>query len=123
MAYCLVYFINASKVSKNKAFVILRHVYNMEAKSSSQMGAFFTRCLPIAFTLNNVGQNIHVSEREKLFLPNGSKFAVEHDCNSEISQNVQNLGPFWKNFPKFPTFLKNECQMVLFLKIVFPRYL
>ena len=41
------------------AFVILRHIHIMEAKSSSLMGAFFsTRCLPIAFTLNNVGQNV-----------------------------------------------------------------
>ena len=36
----------------------------MEAKSSSQMGAFFTRCLPIAFTLNDVGQKTLVFERE-----------------------------------------------------------
>ena len=51
----------------------------MEAKSSSQMGTFFTRCLPIAFTLNDVGQNVHVSELENLFLANCSKFAVEYD--------------------------------------------
>ena len=39
---------------------------------------------------NDFGRTVHVSERE--ISPNSSKFAVEYDWNSELSQNVQNLG-------------------------------
>ena len=46
--------------------IILRHIYNMEAKSSSLSNrcVYLTRCLRIAFTLNDAGQNVHVSEFE-----------------------------------------------------------
>ena len=50
----------------------------MEAKFSYQMIAFLNRYLPIAFALRDVGQNVHVSEREYTF-PCFSKFAVEND--------------------------------------------
>ena len=51
---------------------------------------FLTRCFPIAFTLktmfancvldqNDNGRNVHVSEREILFIPNCGRFAVEFD--------------------------------------------
>ena len=61
------------------SFIILRHIYNMEANLSLKWVHFITRCLPIAFTLKDVGQNVHVSEREILLLPNCSKIAVEYD--------------------------------------------
>ena len=35
---------------------------------------------------------IHISEREIFFSQNCSKFAVECDWNSKISQNIQKLG-------------------------------
>ena len=50
-------------------FNFLRQFYNMGPKFLSQMGAhFLTRCLPIAFTLNDVCQNVHVFEGQNLFL-------------------------------------------------------
>ena len=73
-------------------------ILNMEAKSSSQMRYFwrffypmFVNCVHATsaslFTLLNV---------KLFFWPNCSKFAVECDWNSKNSQNVQNLGFFWK---------------------------
>ena len=64
------------------------------------MERFFTRCLPIAFTMF-----ARVSERE--FFP---AIAVEYDSNSKFSQNVQNLGFFEKIdefFEKKLEFLQN----------------
>ena len=87
---------NNEDKTENEIFIILRHiVYNMKAKSSTQMERFFTRRLPIAFTLKTM--LVHVSERENVFSLNYSKFALECDWNSKISQNLQNLGLFWKN--------------------------
>ena len=65
-----------------------------KAKSSSQLGAFFPRCLPIELELKTM--LARVSERENFFSLNCSKFAVESDCNSKISQNVQSLAVFGK---------------------------
>ena len=74
-----------------------------EVKSSFRMERFFTRCLPIFFTMF-----FHVSERE-FFSPKCSKFAVECDWNSKISRNVQNL----------ENLLYNPYQTVWFLENVF----
>ena len=78
-------------------------------------------------------QYVHVTEHE-FFSPNCSKFAVECDWNSMISQNVQNLGFFWKKnrwvfrkklwiffskLIKVANLLQNAYQMVLFRKNVF----
>ena len=50
--------------------VILRNIYIMTAKSSSQMDTFFTQYLQISFKVNQFGQNIlHLAER-KFFEPN-----------------------------------------------------
>ena len=42
--------------------VILRHIHNIGAKSPTQTAQsrrfYLTQCLPIAFTLNDVGQNL-----------------------------------------------------------------
>ena len=58
-------------------------LYNMEAKSSAQMGhirCFFDPMLAnCVHTKNYVGQNVHVSERQILFSPNCRKFAIEYD--------------------------------------------
>ena len=75
---------------------ILRHVCNMEAKSSAQKGhirRFLTRCLPIALML---AKFVHVSDQEFLCSPFFGKFAVKRDWNSKVSQNVQNLLCFGK---------------------------
>ena len=50
---------------------------------------------------------VHVSDREILFSPNCSKFAVECDCNSKISQKVHNLGFFGKKVGLFEKKNKN----------------
>ena len=70
----------------------------MEAKSSSQMGCFWL-FLPDVCQLRSrhIGKFVHATEREISFWPNCSKLAVECDWNSKNSQNVQNLGFFWKN--------------------------
>ena len=89
--------------------IILRNIPNMEAKFSLKWVRFFTRCLPIAFTLNDVGQNVHVSRHENLFLLNCRLLvAADYDWNSDISQNVQNLGRFWK---KYGFFLKRNVDL------------
>ena len=73
--------------------IILRQiVYNMKTKSSIQMEHFFTRCLPIVFTLKTMF--IHVSARENFSSRNCSKFAVECKWISKISQNAQKSGVF-----------------------------
>ena len=85
----------------------------------------FTRCWPIAFLLNYVGQFF---ERE-FFPPICSKFAVEYDWTIKISQNVQNLFFFveklmgfsektWKLF-KIANCSKLfvECISTLFLRV------
>ena len=54
----------------------------------------FTRCLPIAFTMF-----VHVSERE-FFSKNSSKFAVECDWNSKISQTFK-IWVFLKKLMRF----------------------
>ena len=77
----------------------MRHIYNMGTKSSTQeakIRQFFTRCLPIAVTLNDVGQNFFSFLNVKFFLTKCRKLAVEDDWNSKISQNVQSLF-FWLN--------------------------
>ena len=43
----------------------------MKEKSSSQLECLFTRCLPIAFTVNDVGKFVHVCENTEN--PNFSK--------------------------------------------------
>ena len=58
---------SASKTKFNEYSTILRQVYCMGVKSSTQMGQiqrFFTRFLPIAFTLNGVGQNLFTFEKK-----------------------------------------------------------
>ena len=75
---------------------------------------------------------VDVSERQ-LFSPNCSKFAVECDWNSKISQNEKKIVFFEKidgflrkktlNFSKslnVATFLLNAYQMAFFLKMCFP---
>ena len=60
---------------------------------------FLTQCLPIAFTPTSA-----VCSRYwmwKFFSLNCSKFAVESDWNSMISQNVPNLGFFEKKILNF----------------------
>ena len=77
------------------SFFILRHIKKMEAKSSSQMRYFFR--FFYAMLANcvhaNIGNFVHVWTRNYFF----TKFAAECDWNRENSQNVQNLGFFWKN--------------------------
>ena len=80
---------------------ILRHIHDMEAKSSPQMVHFFTQCLPTAFTLKTMF--VHISERE-IFSPNCCKFAIECDCDSKISQNVQS----WVFFGEIDGFLQEK---------------
>ena len=71
----------------NKCFLFCAILYNMGAKSSTQMGAFFcqlcfsARCLSIAFTLNNVRSSFRTW---KFFSSNSSKFAVDYDWKSDI---------------------------------------
>ena len=60
----------------------------MEAKSSSQIGAFFN---PLFANWARAKTMLARSERE-FFLSNCSKFAEECDWNNKISQNVQKLG-------------------------------
>ena len=96
---------------------------------------FFTRCLPIAFTPASAIS--FTSEREIIFSPNWSKFAVECDWNRKNSQNVQKLGFFFGKIDKFfrkknleifqnrymwQFFFYNASQMVFFLENVFPPY-
>ena len=82
-----------------KLFVILRHIFKkMKAKSSSQMRHFRRFSLPDVCQLRSrhIDKFVHATEREIVFRPNCSKFAVECDWNSRNSQNVQNLGFFEK---------------------------
>ena len=53
---------------------------------------FINRSVPIASTLNDVRSSFWTWFPS----PNSSKYAVECDWNSKISQNNQSLG-FWKN--------------------------
>ena len=66
----------------------------MEAKSSSQMGAFFypmfANCVHASMA------SLFTSELEFVFSPNRSKFALECAWNNKISQSVHNLGRFGK---------------------------
>ena len=66
----------------------------MAAKSSTQMGAFFTRCLPIAFT--------HVKRCSFTFLNTIVFTKLWQICRKMqlkrmISQNIQNLSFFEKS--------------------------
>ena len=67
----------------------------MEAKSSSQMSAFF-QLMFANCDHANIG-SLFTSELEIVFSPICSKFAAECDWNTKNSQNVQNLGSFEKN--------------------------
>ena len=70
--------------------ITLRHIIcKVRAISSCQMDCFFTRCLPIAFTMC-----FHVSEREIIFWPKCSKFAVEWDWNSQDFSKRSTFGFF-----------------------------
>ena len=73
------------------------HIYNMEIKLSHQSGASFYVYLPIVLP----AQNLNLK-------PNYSKFALENDWISSISQNVQNLGCFLKKHLKFFKIGKDE---------------
>ena len=64
----------------------------MEAKASSQMGAFLYPMF--AYCVHTKTMFVYVSDRETIFSPNCSKFAVECDWSKNNSQNVQNLGFF-----------------------------
>ena len=95
-------------------------------------GVFFTRCLPIAFTQETMF--VHVYDRE-FFSPNCSKFAVECNRNSKVSQNVKNLFFFGKDrwiFRKKLEFFRNRqkwktfCRMHLICEVFrlkFRKYL
>ena len=71
----------------------------MEPKSSSQMRYFwlfypmFANCVHAKRQHRRFCSHLHVN---LFFQTNCSKFAVECDWNSKNSQNVQNLGFFWK---------------------------
>ena len=76
---------------------ILRHFNIMGAKFSSQMCCFccfFTWCLQTAFTPTSAF--LFMSDRKILFSPICSISTVERNWNRKNSQNVQNLGFFWK---------------------------
>ena len=45
----------------------------------------------------HIGKFVYATESENIVLPNCSIFAVKYDWNKKNSQNVQNLGFFWKN--------------------------
>ena len=74
---------------------ILRHIKNMEAKSSSRMRHFgrffFIQCLPTAFMPTSA--ILFKSERE---FPDCGKFVIECDWIKKNSQNVQSLVFFGK---------------------------
>ena len=44
----------------------------------------------------HIGKFVHATDGEIIFKPNSRKLVVECDWNSEISQNVRNLGLFEK---------------------------
>ena len=74
-------------------FSILRHILkNFKAKSSTQW-AFSDVFLPDVCHMRSryIGKYVHATEREIIFWPNCSKFAVECAWNSKIPQNVRNL--------------------------------
>ena len=78
-------------------------------RMSSQMvhfWRFFTRCLPIAFTMF-----VHVSERETFFSPNCSKFAVECDWNSKFLKMFK----IWVFIEKIDGFFEKKLEF--FFKI------
>ena len=81
----------------SEQFNLLRHIKNMEAKSSSQMGYFRRFFYPMfANCVHTKTMFVHVSEHEVFFSLNCSKFAEECDWNSNNSQKVQTLGFFGK---------------------------
>ena len=61
----------------------------MEAKFSSRLDALLLLDV-CQFMLNDVGQNVDVSEND-VFSPNCSKFVVEYDWNSEFPQMGSNF--------------------------------
>ena len=69
------------------AFLSCTIFHNMGAKSSSQSSSDVCQ---LRSRQTMLAKFIHVSERE-FFQPNCSKFVIEYDWNTEISQNVQNL--------------------------------
>ena len=69
--------------------IILRHIKNMKAKSSSN-------ALFLTLRSRHIGKFVHTTERGIIFSPNCGKIAVECDWNRKNSQSVQNLGFFAK---------------------------
>ena len=92
---------------KTVKLIISRRIENMESKIFLSNRCIF---LPDVCQLSSRNwTNIGCSRVCQFFSSNCSKFVVERDWNSKISQNVQNLGFFKKMdgfFEKILNFLK-----------------